>query len=70
MPERSDADLALGRATWADLASPTPEAIATRVETLDARLPFLKPALRRFLEELPAPGSGLGRTEAAILEGI
>jgi len=64
------ADLALGRATWADLASPTPEAIATRVETLDARLPFLKPTLRRFLEELPSPGSGLGRTEAAILEGI
>jgi hypothetical protein len=33
-------------------------------------LPFLRGALTRFLEELPAPGDGLGRTEAAILSGI
>ena len=49
---------------WADLATPTPEAIAAGVDALDARLPFLAAALHRFLEELPAPGNGLGRTEA------
>ena len=36
----------------------------------DARFPFLQPALLRFLEELPAPGNGLGRTEETILTGI
>ena len=36
----------------------------------DHRLPFLRPALRRFLEELPAPGTGLGRTEQTILTAI
>ena len=55
---------------WADLAAPTPEAVAARVGTLEDRLPFLRPALLRFLQELPAPDRGLGRTEAAILAGI
>jgi hypothetical protein len=64
------ADLDLGAATWAALTSPTPEAVAGHIETLDTRLPFLKPALRRFLEELPAPRTGLGRTEATILDDI
>jgi hypothetical protein len=63
-------DLALAAAVWADIAAPTPEAIAASVGTLVDRLPFLRPALLRFLAELPAPGSGLGRTEAAILTGI
>ena len=65
-----EADLALAAAVWADLAAPTPERIATRVPGMDHRFPFLGPALRRFLEELPAPGTGLGRTEQAILTGI
>lgn len=66
----TDDDLALAAAVWGDLASPTPEAVAARVGMLDDRLPFLRPALLRFLAELPAPGSGLGRTETAILAGI
>jgi Domain of unknown function (DUF1835) len=65
---QADIDLAAG--VWADLAALTPERVAARVETLDARLPFLKSSLRRFLEELPAPGSGVGRTEQAILVQI
>ena len=65
---QADIDLAAG--VWADLAAPSPERVAARIETLDARLPFLKLALRRFLEELPAPASGLGRTEQAILAQI
>ena len=66
----TEADLALAASLWADLTAPTPEAIAGRVEKLDDRLPYAAPALRRFLEELPAPANGLGRTEQAILDGI
>ncbi len=66
--ERADLDTAA--IVWSALASPTPEPIATLAETLDARLPYLKPALARFLQELPAPETGLGRTETAILDGI
>jgi hypothetical protein len=63
-------DLALAASVWADIARPTPEAIAARAASLDSRFPFLKPAMLRFLEELPAPGNGLSRTEQAILAGI
>jgi hypothetical protein len=66
----SEADLILGAAVWTDLAAPTPEPIARRIDTLDPRLPFLKSALARFLDELPAPGNGLSRTEESILDGI
>ncbi len=66
--EAADTDRAA--AVWAALASGTPEAVAARITSPDARFPFLQPALRRFLEELPAPGSGLGRTERAILDSI
>lgn len=64
----ADLDVAVG--VWADLAAPSPEGIAARVEGPDMPLPFLRPALRRFLEELPDPGSGLGRTEHAALSAI
>jgi hypothetical protein len=64
------ADLAVGASVWNDLAAPTPEAVVARIESPDARLPFLKGALLRFLEELPAPVTGLGRTESAILSGV
>src|SRR5581483_5099443 len=33
-------------------------------------LPYVEPALRRFFEELPAPGTGLSRTEFAALTAI
>jgi hypothetical protein len=64
------ADLSLGESVWHDFTQPSPEAVVRRVLSLDARLPFLRPALVRFLGELPAPRSGLGRTERAILTGI
>ena len=66
----SVADLDLAAAVWADLATPTPKPIAARVIRPEGPLPFLQPALVRFLEELPAPTSGLGRTEHALLTGI
>jgi len=55
---------------WADRLAPTPEPIAARGAGPPGTLPYLKPALERFLEELPAPGNGLGRTEQTILEEI
>ncbi len=64
------AHLALGASLWAALTAPTPEAVAGAVEILDDRLAYAAPALARFLEELPAPSNGLGRTEQAILTGI
>ncbi len=64
------ADLDCAAAVWADLGKPTPEPIAARLAGGDAPLPFLQPALKRFLEELPAPGSGLGRTEQTLLAAI
>jgi hypothetical protein len=67
----AQADLDLGAAVWAELALPTPQAIARRFARQDgAHLPFLLPALRRFLEELPASANGLGRTEQVILDLI
>jgi hypothetical protein len=60
-------DLRLAGNTWRALAAPTPEAVLSRLAHRDDRLPYVRPALQRFLEELPAPGSGLGRTEAAAL---
>jgi len=52
---------------WADLAMPTPEPMIRRLDDVDGALRFAAPALHRFLEELPSPANGLGRTEAAVL---
>src|SRR5581483_11926876 len=64
-------DLDLAERVWADLAMPTPErAFAFLASEADPRLPYVEPALRRFFEELPAPGTGLSRTEFAALTAI
>lgn len=56
--------------TWADLAMPTPEHAARGLDEPATGLPFVAPALHRFLEELPAPSSGLSRTEAGALAAV
>jgi len=63
-------DLHLAQGTWRDLAGATPEAVGQQLSAAGGRLPHLQPALRRFLEELPAPRSGLGRTEATALQQL
>lgn len=64
-------DMALGRDLWAAITSSTPEAVAAEVDRLgDDRLRFARTGLIRFLEELPAPDSGLSRTEQTILSAI
>ncbi len=54
---------------WQAVTSPTPEAIAQQA-TRDGPLPVARTALRRFLEELPAPGDGLSRIERETLRAI
>ena len=46
-----------------------PRAVARAAATPDERLPYLAPALRRLLEELPGARDGLGRTRAAAAPG-
>ena len=55
---------------WADLAMPTPEAVVRRIEEPEESLAFVVPAMHRFLDELPSPDNGLGRTEAAALSRL
>ena len=60
--------LALAVAAWEAFRAPTPAALAALLQRdLDA-LPHLGEALWRLLEELPAPETGLSRTERQILE--
>ncbi len=66
----TEEDLDLADFLWSDLAMPTPEAAMRRLDEPAGGLPFVVPALHRFLEELPSPRSGLGRTEAMALSGL
>lgn len=63
-------DLDIADLLWADLAMPTPEPVMRRLEEPSDALPFVAPALHRFLEELPSPRNGLGRTETTALSGL
>ena len=47
-----------------------PVELARTAATPDERLPYLAPALRRLLEELPGTRDGLGRTERQLLEAV
>ena len=60
----------LGRAAWRAFTSSDPTSIERVLERDTAALPFLAGALTRFLEEYPAVGSGLPRTERQILDGL
>jgi hypothetical protein len=55
---------------WAALQAPEPTSLAEWATQEITQLPFLAPALRRLLEELPAPTNGLSRTERHTLEAI
>lgn len=62
--------LSAGRAAWAELCADTPRPAFRRLFTAPGPFPFLVPAIRRFLEELPAPRTGLGRSESVLLKAI
>lgn len=52
---------------WAAFRSPDPEEVATLAESGVPDLPFLAPALRRHLQELPWTSDGLSLTERLTL---
>lgn len=55
---------------WDAFTAPTPTALAAFASERHEALPYLVPALRRLLSELPAPRSGLSLTEQRILEHL
>jgi len=62
--------LAAAVSVWAALRRPDPSALAAAARADLPGLPFLAPALRRLLEELPAPGDGLSGTERRALRAV
>jgi hypothetical protein len=60
--------LEIAAAAWKAFRAPTPAPLVALLERDLGTLPFLRDALLRLLEELPAPGTGLSRTERQILE--
>ena len=60
--------LALAARAWSAFRSPDPRAIEALVSTDTSALPFLAPALRRHLEELPSTRYGLSRFELSLLD--
>jgi Domain of unknown function (DUF1835) len=67
----TEVDLDLARTVWTELAAATPQPVVDRVARGGRpSLPFLVPALHRFLEELPSQTNGLNRTEQTIVDGI
>jgi redox-sensitive transcriptional activator SoxR len=64
------AALAAATSAWAALQAPEPTTLAEWATHESAQLPFLAPALRRLLEELPAPADGLSGTERRALQVV
>jgi hypothetical protein len=58
----------LARRTWQAFRQPTPEALDALRRDDTSALPFLAPALERFLQEYPWTRDGLSRTERRLLE--
>lgn len=68
--EVGGAELALGRAAWEAFTCPDPRAVEAVVAGGTATLPWLGPALRRWLEQLPWTRDGLSRSERQALAAI
>jgi hypothetical protein len=66
----SPAQLQAAATAWAAFQAPDPTALAESAMRDTPELPFLGPALRRLLEELPAPADGLSGTERRALQAI
>ena len=60
--------IAIGSAAWEAFCSDTPSTIEPFAATHHDSLPYLAPALRRWLEEFPSTENGLARSERQILE--
>jgi hypothetical protein len=62
--------LAAAVSAWDALCSPDPRRLAAQAAADVPRLPFLRPALLRLLEELPGPRDGLSGTQRRALQAI
>ncbi len=60
----------LARRAWAAFRSRDPGAIEKLIAAGTGELPYLEAALLRHLEQFPAVGDGLARTERVILEAV
>jgi hypothetical protein len=63
----SDPQYELAARAWQAFRAPTPEPLAALCSD-DPSLPFLGPALQRFLQEYPWTSDGLSRTERRLLQ--
>jgi hypothetical protein len=63
-----DAEYKLARQAWQAFRSSDPRAIEEMLQHDTSALPFLAPALRRYLEEFPWTTDGLSRSERRLLE--
>lgn len=66
----ADCDFEIAKMAWEAYRAPTPELCFGLLSRALPRLPFLKPALEALLAELPFPNTGLGATEAQLLDVI
>lgn len=66
----ADSDLEAARIAWEAYRAPTPELCFGLLGRNFPRLPFLRRAMEELLAELPSPITGLGATEARLLELI
>jgi hypothetical protein len=66
----TERDFEVARMAWEAYRAPTPELCFGLLSRDFPGLPFLKPALEQLLAELPSPTTGLGATEARLLELI
>jgi hypothetical protein len=67
--EVTDAQMTAAQRAWGAFAQPDPRAVEQAAANLP-ELPYLGPALVRHLEEFPAVGTGLARSERHILETL
>jgi hypothetical protein len=66
----TEAQVRLGSAAWHAFGAESPEGLVALLEGDTSALPFLQAALRRHLEQFPAVGDGLARTERFALESL
>ena len=64
----SDPQYDLAQRAWRAFREPTPEALDALSQSDTSALPYLAPALRRFLQEYPSTRDGLSLTERRLLE--
>lgn len=69
-PEVTREQLDAARRAWDAWCAPDPTDLARLTRTPLPSLPFLQAALLRHVEEFPAQGTGLSRTESQVLDAL